>query len=196
MAANAAEAPGTTGRYDFTATGSDGSNYRLTVIRTTQLGAVTFNGVPATLTVVTEALQKNGVGVYNNSRFEYVEPTSPFKALGTAGNATQESTVTRVVGGVDLPYPATALIGEIGPLPYGDVEIDTTEGREGHFWAVKADTDTTALLCEVIEASLEIASQDAYSTYPRTYCHRVNTLDQVTGHTVTLTYQGEILQFQ
>ncbi|MFT3856791.1 MAG: hypothetical protein QM742_04585 [Aquabacterium sp.] len=203
MASLALEPLGGPVLYTYTATSSNGTPYQLVIARETKAN-VTFNSTTATPMVVTETLRKGRTSgsslvydtVYVNIRDEYFEPSPSFEHLGTTGTATHYYIVTRVDDVVPLPYPTTARIGSIGPLRRGHVVIDNINGFESHSWEVRSDTDTTARVCEVIAADANVANEDVYTTYPRTYCHRVNESDQVVGHTLTLRFDGELLYFQ
>lgn len=172
----------------LTATNGAGTSFTLSFRYLPQADAV-FEG--ASRRAVRQTLTISGGGSTETTGGTLYYSTAPYTDVGSVGDDGSYS-ITTSTGRL----PTAARVGSSGPLStdisYTSSSKTTILATTVSTWALEADTERTALACQVAV----ITETGSSSSDTVKLCWRINTAGQVLGGQVTVTIAGVALVFR
>ena len=149
----------------------------------------TFNGTAAFTTNIGHNLSENQLQLGNSTTREYYL-LGPYELLGSLN---QQSGQYSTVASDQVALPATATIGQHGPLytqtTYTDTTLTIANGSETATWSLNPATGSDAYLC--ITSNGNIGASQHYESD----CFLMDTSGNILGVQVALLVNGKILNF-
>jgi len=177
--------------HNYSLTGSSGGNtYGLQFNMTPGTTLQTFEGQLASTMVESLIVKQNGAVVDTETGTSYfqVSPYTAFGYISTSG--------VYEVSSQQQPLPASATVGQSGPLGTIKVYTDSTKTSLAatitEVWSLQADTATTAWGCE---NGSEVFTNGS-PTIGIATCYKVDTSGNVLALRLTLAINGQSLTFQ